>query len=170
MVNGGERRVAWSAAAADLRGLHVRDIISTACSTVGADMRVQTLVDEHLLRTGQRCVVEGRPGGIVGLMTSHEIEGLPRDRWAGAPLGDVLRPIEQRRTVRPDTLAIDAPRLMGREDVNQLPVMPDGNLEGIAGRRDGRRLLQAGADGKLPATPNAALPITVPRAAAAPVS
>jgi CBS domain-containing protein len=158
------------AVVADLRGVHVRDIMSTDCATVGADMRVQTLVDEHLLRTGQRCFVVGGQGGIIGLITSHEIKGLPRDRWAGAPLSDVMRPIDHLRTVQPDTLAIDALRLMGREDVNQLPVMSEGKFKGMGGRRHVLQLLQARAELNLRATPNAAVPLRVPRAAAAPVS
>jgi hypothetical protein len=59
---------------------------------------------------------------------------------------------------------------MGREDVNQLPVMSEGKFEGMVGRRHILQLLQARAELNLPATPSAAVPLTVPRAAAAPVS
>ena len=170
LLQAAQASYAQVAIVADLRGVHVRDIMSTDCATVGAGMRVQTLVDEHLLRTGQRCFVVGGPGGIVGLITSHEIEGLPRDRWASAPLSDVMRPIDHLRTVQPDTLAIEALRLMGREDVNQLRVMSEGKFEGMVGRGHILQLLQARAELNLPATPNTAVPLTVPRAAAAPVS
>jgi len=104
------------------------------------------------------------------LITSHEIQGVARDRWASTPLGDVMRSIDHLRTIQPDMLAIDAPRLMGREDVNQLPVMSEGKFEGMVGRRHILQLLQARAELNLPATPNTAVPLTVPRAAAAPVT
>lgn len=170
LLQAAQASYAQVAVVADLRGVRVRDIMSPDCETVGADMRVQTLVDEHLLRTGQRCFVVGGPGRILGLITSHEIKGVARDRWASTLLGDVMRPIDQLRTVQPDMLAIDALRLMGREDVNQLPVMSEGRFEGMVGRRHILQLLQARAELNLPATPNAAVPLTVPRAAAAPVS
>ena len=155
---------------ADLRGVRVRDIMSSDCATVGADMRVQTLVDEHLLRTGQRCFVVGSPGRILGLITSHEIKGVARDRWASTPLSDVMRPIDQLRTIQPDMLAIDALTLMGREDVNQLPVMSAAKFEGIVGRRHILQLLQARAELNMPATPKTAAPLTAPRSASESVS
>ena len=65
----------------------------------------------------------GGPGRILGVITPHEIKGVARDRWASTPLSDVMRPIGQLRTAQPDMLAIDALTLMGREDVNQLPVV-----------------------------------------------
>lgn len=95
---------------------------------------------------------------------------MARDRWAITPLSDVMRPIDHLRTVQPDTLAIDALRLMGREDVNQLPVMSEGKCDGMVGRRHILQLLQARAELNLPAPPNTAVPLGVPRAASAPVS
>lgn len=138
------------AVVAELRGVHVRDIMSTDCETVSPDMRVQTLVDQYLLRTGQRCFVVGDPGAIVGLVTSHEIKDVPRDRWVSAALSDVMRPIADLRTIGPDMPAIDALRLMGREDVNQLPVMSQGKFSGMVSRRHVLQVLQARAELNLP--------------------
>jgi hypothetical protein len=44
-----------------------------------------------------------------------------------------------------------------------LPVMSDGKFEGMVGRRHILQLLQGRADSNVPATPNATLPLTVPR-------
>ena len=134
LLQAAQASYAQVAVVADLRGVRVRDIMSRDCPMVSVNMRVQTLVDEHLLRTGQRCFVVGDSGRIVGLITSHEIKGVARDRWAMTLLSDVMRPIGQLRTVQPDMLAIDALTLMGREDVNQLPVMDGNRLAGIISR------------------------------------
>jgi Zn-dependent protease/predicted transcriptional regulator len=170
LLQAAQASYAQVAVVADLRGVRVRDIMSPECETVSANMSVQTLVDEHLLRTGQRCFVVGDPGRIVGLITAHEIKGVARDRWPGTRLSDVMRPIGQLRTIQPDMLAIDALTLMGREDVNQLPVVSEGKFEGMVGRRHILQLLQARADLNMTATPKATLPLTVPREASAHVS
>jgi signal-transduction protein with cAMP-binding, CBS, and nucleotidyltransferase domain len=110
-------------------------------------------------------------GGILGLVTPHEIKRVARDRWTSTPLRDVMRPIDQLRTIQPDTPVIDALRLMGREDVNQLPVMSAGKLEGIVGRSHILQLLQARAE--LKNTPGArviAAPRPVPPVTSTPVS
>lgn len=170
LLQAAQASYAQVAVVADLRGVRVRDIMSRDCPMVSANMRVQTLVDEHLLRTGQRCFVVGDPGRIVGLVTSHEIKGVARDRWAMTPLSDVMRPIGQLRTIQPDMLAIDALTLMGREDVNQLPVITEGKFEGMVGRRHILQLLQARAELGTPAGTNSSVPHTVAREASTPVS
>ena len=163
LLQAAQASYAQVAVVADLRGVRVRDIMSPDCAMVSVNMPVQTLVDEHLLRTGQRCFAVGDSGRIVGLITPHEIKGVARDRWAMTPLSDVMRPIDQLRTIQPDMLAIDALTLMGREDVNQLPVMSEGKFEGMVGRRHVLQLLQARAELRLPASPHTAAPLTVAR-------
>jgi Zn-dependent protease/predicted transcriptional regulator len=170
LLQAAQASYAQVAVVADLRGVRVRDIMSRDCPMVSVNMRVQTFVDEHVLRTGQRCFVVGDAGRIVGLITPHEIKGVARDRWAMTLLSDVMRPIGQLRTVQPDMLAIDALTLMGREDVNQLPVISDGKFEGMVGRRHILQLLQTRADLRMPATPHTSAPPTVAGKASAPAS
>ena len=155
---------------ADLLGVRVRDIMSTQCATVDEAMRVQTLVDEHLLRTGQRCFVVGSSTRIVGLVTSHEIKDVSRDQWASRSVGSVMRPLDRLRTIRPDAPAIDALTLMGRDDVNQLPVMTGTTFEGIVVRRHILQLLQTRAELNSPATSRAAAPLTGQPATPAPAA
>jgi CBS domain-containing protein len=45
-----------------------------------------------------------------------------------------MLPLDRLRTVRPDTPVTEALEIMGRADVNQLPVMSNGRLEGIISR------------------------------------
>jgi len=160
LLQAAQASYAQVAVVADLQGIRVQDIMSTDCTTVDADMRVQTLVDEHLLRTGQRCFVVGSPGRIVGLITSHEIKDVARDQWATTPLGSVMRPLDLLRTITPDLPAIYALTLMGREDVNQLPVMSGTRFEGIVSRRHIVQLLQTRAELNSPSTPKTAAPLT----------
>ena len=170
LLQAAQASYAQVAVVADLRGIRVRDIMSRECTIVSMNMCVQTLVDEHLLRTGQRCFVVGDPDRIVGIITSHEIKGVARDRWTMTPLSDVMRPIGQLRTIHPDMLAIDALTLMGREDVNQLPVISEGRFEGMVGRRHILQLLQTRADlGRRP-TPNTTASLTLTHEASASVS
>jgi Zn-dependent protease/CBS domain-containing protein len=170
LLQAAQASYAQVAVLADLRGVRVRDIMSRARPMVSVNMRVQTLVDEHLLRTGQRCFVVGDADRMAGLITSHEIKGVARDRWATTPLGDVMRPIGDLRTIHPDTPVIDALALMGREDVNQLPVISEGRFEGMVGRRHILQLLQTRADLRTPATPDRAASLPATPQASAPAS
>jgi CBS domain-containing protein len=65
---------------------------------------------------------------------ANEIKHVDRERWAQTSVQVVMRPLSQLRTIAPDTPAIQAVEIMSREDVNQLPVLFNGQLEGIFSR------------------------------------
>ena len=129
-----------------LRGVRVRDVMTEDCVTVDAAANLQSLVDDLLLRTGRRCVVVKSHGRVLGLVTPNEVRGVSRDQWQDVTAGDVMRPLNQLKTVRPDTTATEAFTTMSREDINQLPVVSDGHLEGIVTRGHILQLLQSRAE------------------------
>jgi CBS domain-containing protein len=57
-----------------------------------------------------------------------------------------MRPLDQLKTVGLDTPVTEAVTTMAREDVNQLPVVTDGRLEGIVTRGHILQLLQSRAE------------------------
>jgi CBS domain-containing protein len=68
------------------------------------------------------------------LITPHEIKAVDRARWPYTTLRDIMRPIEDVHSVTPDTLLKSALESMSREDLNQLPVVSGGHLEGVLSR------------------------------------
>jgi CBS domain-containing protein len=132
-----------------LRGVRVGDVMSEDCATVDAAVNLQSVVDDLLLRTGRRCIVVKHDGRVLGLVTPNEVRGVDRDRWQQLTAGDVMRPIDKLRTVAPETPAIEAFTTMAREDLNQLPVVSDGHLEGIVSRGHILQLLQSRAELKV---------------------
>ena len=125
-----------------LRGVRAGDVMARDCPAVDGRTNLQTFVDEHLLRTGQRCFVVVEQGRLVGLVTPHEVKAIERARWPYTTVDEVARPLDVLRTVKPDTLVVEALEIMGREDLNQLPVVRDGRLEGVVSRGHVLRLLQ----------------------------
>jgi len=103
-------------------------------------------VDGRLLRSGRRCftVVEG--GRVVGLITPHEVKGIPRAHWGESVVGEVMRPLARLRTVEPQSSVAEALEVMAREDVHQLPVVAQGQLQGVISRGDVLRVLKARAE------------------------
>jgi len=129
-----------------LRGIRVGDVMTQDCSRVDGLDNLQTLVDEHLLRTGQRCFVVEEKGNIAGIITPHEVKAVPRTRWPYTTVNEVMQPLDRLHTVRPDTSVTKALETMGREDVNQLPVIKDGRIAGIISRGHILRTLQTRAE------------------------
>jgi Zn-dependent protease/predicted transcriptional regulator len=126
-----------------LRGLRVGDVMSSECARVPADTSAQRFADEYVLRTGERCYVVEEEGTATGLITPSDLKQVDRARWPDTPVRLLKRPLHQLRAVSPDTPVVEALETMGKEDVNQLPVMSDGQIEGVLSRRHILQVLQA---------------------------
>jgi len=129
-----------------LRGLRVADVMARDCPVVDGRTNLQTFADEYLLRTGQRCFIVTENNRIVGLITTHEVKEVERDKWKFTTIDQVMRPLDELHTVSPDTPLAQVLERMGREDVNQLPVMSNNQLIGIISRGHMLRLLQTRAE------------------------
>jgi len=129
-----------------LNGVRVGDVMARDCPTVDAWLNVQNFVEQELLRTGRRCFIVIEKGEIVGLVTPHEIKRIDRAKWAFTTLRDVMRPLEDMRSVSPNGPLLNALELMNGEDLNQLPVISNGHLEGVLSRAQVLSYLQRRAE------------------------
>lgn len=117
-----------------LRGLRVRDVMSQDCPSVDGSMGLQEFVDEQLLKSGRRCFLVTDDHRVAGLITPHEVRNVERSRWPLVTVCDAMLKVDAIHSLSPDVPAIQALETMGREDVNQLPVVVNGQLQGIVSR------------------------------------
>jgi len=112
----------------------VADVMTHDCPTVDGNLNVKNFVEEQLLRTGDRCFMVLDNNGLAGLVTSHEVKTIDRARWPYSTVFDIMRPIDEIRTVQPETPLKTALEIMSRENLNQLPVMKDHHMDGVLTR------------------------------------
>lgn len=117
-----------------LEGVRVADVMTRDCPTVDGWLNVQNFVEQHLLPTGQRCFMVVDKGEIAGLVTPHEVKEIDRAKWPFATLHDIMRPLADVQSVTPDTPLATALESLSRYDLNQLPVVSGGHLEGVLSR------------------------------------
>jgi Zn-dependent protease/predicted transcriptional regulator len=129
-----------------LTGVKVSDVMARQFPVVDANSNLQTFVQDHLLPTGHRCFVVAEQGTPAGIITPHEVKAIDRARWPYTTVGDVMRSLEGLRTVSPERPVAEALEMMGREDVNQMPVVREGKLTGIISRGHILRVLQTRAE------------------------
>lgn len=129
-----------------LESVRVADVMSHDYPVVDGHLNLQHFVEDELLRTGRRCFVVMDDGSLAGLVTPHEIRRVERRTWPFTTLDDVMLPAKEIRTLRPEESLQNALALMGNEDVNQLPVVANGKLQGILSRGDIVSYLQTRAE------------------------
>jgi Zn-dependent protease len=125
-----------------LRGVSIGDIMARDCPTVEGRTNLQTFIEDFLLRTGRRCFIVVDNGVVNGMITANEIKEVEPQLRIHKTVNDVMRPLHQLRTVATDASVTEALEMMAREDLNQLPVVSDGRLEGVISRGQVLRYLQ----------------------------
>jgi CBS domain-containing protein len=117
--------------------------MSQECERVDGNLDLDTFVHDFLMRTGRRCYIVTENGRLAGLVTPHEVKAVDRSQWPQKTIAEVMRPLDRVHSVSPEMPLTEALEIMGREDVNQLPVVKDGWFQGIISRADIVRVLQA---------------------------
>jgi Zn-dependent protease len=117
-----------------LSGLVAHDIMTRDYPTVSGRLSLAELVEDHILKTGQRCFVIADQGRLDGLITLHQIKTIPRDRWQSTALSSVMTPLARLHVVAPDTPILKVLEVMEAGDVNQVPVVSDHRLVGMISR------------------------------------
>lgn len=129
-----------------LKGVRVADIMTRDCPTVDGWLNVQNFVDNELLRTARRCFMVVDKGQVTGLVTPHEIKQIDRAKWPFVTLHDIMRHLEDLRSVTPDAPLTSALESMSRYDLNQLPVISNGHVDGVLSRAQVFTYLQTHMD------------------------
>ena len=119
-----------------LTGHTVREVMMTDCPQLLGQLTLDVAVDQVVLPSGKRCFPVIEQGQVQGLLTLHRIASAPRDQWATTRVQDVMIPLAELKTVRPDEELVAVFERMAEEDINQYPVLEAGNrrLLGIVAR------------------------------------
>jgi Zn-dependent protease/predicted transcriptional regulator len=100
------------------------------------DVPVNALVNEHLMARGQHAFPVEREGRFLGMVCVRDLQKALGRGAEQLRAGDIMTPAEQLVSVGPDTDAMEALALLGRQGVNQLPVVDNGRLVGLLRRED----------------------------------
>jgi len=118
----------------DLLGGHrVSEVMSHDFPQVPGNVTLQDVVDRHVLGQGRRCFVVTNGEGSAGLVTLSTIKEVPRSAWPKVTASQVMIPLKKVDSIQPAAELWTAFEKMGRDGVNQLPVLSGEKGDGIVG-------------------------------------
>lgn len=141
LLEAARESVAQVAIRSTLASVHAEDIMSHDIPTVPSGMSLEEYVHE-VLRTGRRCHIVTSTGTPVGLVTLHSARAVPREEWHSASVQSVMLPPDRIHSVSPGDLALKVLERMQAEDINQMPVISQGQIVGMISRDTILRVLQ----------------------------
>jgi len=119
-----------------LSGVQAVQTMTPAPETVGPELTLDRLIDEHFLRSRFVAFPVVLGDDAMGMITLHQVRNIPRERWGALAVRDVMVPLSDAITVSPDdsmTTVMD--RLRG-SPVHRLLVLRAGRLAGIISAHD----------------------------------
>lgn len=117
-----------------LRGHTVKEVMAREFPIIPPDLSLEKLVHDEILASGRRYFPVVREGRFLGLVTLHNIKPVPREQWPTKTVGDIMTPLDALKRVHAQDDLSSVLKLLTEDDVNQLPVVADGNIVGIIAR------------------------------------
>jgi signal-transduction protein with cAMP-binding, CBS, and nucleotidyltransferase domain len=119
-----------------LSGHRAGAAMSRSYTIIQANTPIQDLRNEHLYGSQRRSFMVKDGEKVVGMMTMHPLREIPREKWETTTVGEVMVPLESLKKINLNTDLWEAMEGMDRDGVNQLPVMEDGQIQGMLTRED----------------------------------
>jgi Zn-dependent protease/predicted transcriptional regulator len=119
-----------------LSGHKASEAMSRNYTAIQSDTTLQYLVDDHILGGSRRSFIVEEAGKVIGLLTLHHLQNIPKEQWSTTTAGQAMIPASKLRQIGLDTELWEAIEEMDRDGVNQLPVMAAGQIQGMLTRED----------------------------------
>ncbi|MGB9836652.1 MAG: M50 family metallopeptidase [Candidatus Saccharicenans sp.] len=129
-----------------LEGLKARDLMSNDFLTVDPDLSVETLVHDYVLGKRERVFLVFSEGKLLGIVCLEDIKRFPREKWPELRVRDIMTPAERIISVSPDSTGAQILQHLAEAEINQVPVLDNGQVVGIICRQDLLKIMQLRAE------------------------
>ena len=125
-----------------LKGVLVRDVMDRYPECVSPNTSIERIVNESFIQRGRRALPICNESGLLGIVTLADIRKIPKEQWAATTVFEVMTRPPLDAVNETDDLNM-ALRTLALKDLNQIPVMSDGQMVGLLSRTDVVRYLQS---------------------------
>src|SRR5262249_8315830 len=117
-----------------LKGAMVADVMSRTPQTVSGDLTIEQFVEDYALAKGIRTALVMEGGQLRGLIALADLRHVPRSRWSQEPVAQAMVPLDRLHAVAPGQSLNDVLPILAQHDLNQVPVVQDGQVVGVLSR------------------------------------
>jgi len=125
-----------------LKGVSAEDLMSRDFETVSGEIKVQELVDNHILKKKERVFFVVDKDNIQGIVCLDDVKAIPRREWPFKRVADIMTPREKLLFVSPQADGNKILNSITAKDIHQVPVIEGNKILGIICRTDILRFIQ----------------------------
>jgi Zn-dependent protease len=119
-----------------LRGITAAQAMQREFPRVSGLTPISQLVEENILKGGQRSFLVDEDGNVQGMLTLSDIRAIPERKWRFTTIRQVMQPFDRVIKVEPATELLAALQMMDQAKVSQLPVVDDNQVLGLLSREN----------------------------------
>lgn len=114
-----------------LTGLKARNVMIDQCAPVSSDLRLDRLVEDHVLAGDQRCFFVTDSDDPHGVITMNEVKGVSRHQREQLTAGQVMTPVDAVFAADAEDDVWTLLQRMNEEGVTTVPILENGRLQGV---------------------------------------
>ena len=118
----------------ELAGYTVQEVMMVDCPRVAADLTLEEVVQDYVLRSGRRCFPVSDGERILGYVTLDAIKEVPREKWGTTTVNQVKLSFNQVKAADPSMGLFTVLELLSSEGKAQLPVLEGSKFLGMITR------------------------------------
>jgi Zn-dependent protease/CBS domain-containing protein len=144
-----------NAAVQSYQQMIIRDALEDVCiselmrrspPTVSSNLTVAELVHDYIMQTDEQGFAVIDDGVLTGLVSVEQVRDIQQEAWTTTRVQEIMTPASELSPLRPDDDASRALDRLSDQNVREVPVLRNGQLEGIVRRRDIVRWLRLQSD------------------------
>jgi CBS-domain-containing membrane protein len=119
-----------------LTGVKAGSVAVDRCQIVSTDLKLDRLVEDHVLKGGQQCFFVSDGDSAQGLITLGTIRGVSNEQRRELTAGQVMTDVASAFKASPDDDLWTLLQKMSEDELSEVPVVDNGILQGLI-TRDG---------------------------------
>ena len=129
-----------------LAGVKVRQIMTENVVAVDWLASLEELVRDYIYKHQFTHFPVFNRDELLGMVSLAQVKDVPKDLWSFKQVRDIMAPIDEVPSLKPNDDATEALSRMVSDDLGRMPVIEDGRLVGIVSRRDILNLFKIKSD------------------------
>jgi predicted transcriptional regulator len=114
-----------------LSGLKARNVMIEQCAPVSSDVRLDRLVEDHVLKGDQRCFFVSDSDDPQGVITLEDVKGVSRSQRERLTAAQVMTAANSAFTADAEDDVWGLVQRMNEDDLRTVPILENGRLLGV---------------------------------------
>ena len=119
-----------------LEDVPVKRIMNPEVPFVPADIRIDDLIEDHLMQTDHQAFLVVDNGKLVGLISIDDVRKVEHEARRNTQARDIMTPSRKLVVVAPEENASEALDRLEDQEIRQLPVVQGNKIVGLVRRKD----------------------------------